>query len=146
MTADKTVDRATRSLQDMFYISGFFESYGDLEGRPEIDDGTPAIAIAILLFLMPSEPSAFTQLRPASAPLIDWKTAEKRLPWGIILLLGGGFALAAVTECSGLNVWIGDQLKTAVEDLQPFPILVIACLISSILTQVLIIYFESFRC
>ena len=71
-----------------------------------IDDATPAIAVAILLFLMPSEPS-FLRIKDwsslkgqykASPPLIDWKTAEKRLPWGIILLLGGGFALAAVSE------------------------------------------------
>ena len=71
-----------------------------------IDDATPAIAVAILLFLMPSEPS-FLKIKDwsslkgqykASPPLIDWKTAEKRLPWGIILLLGGGFALAAVSE------------------------------------------------
>ena len=71
-----------------------------------LDDATPAIAVAILLFLMPSEPS-FLRIKDwsslkgqykASPPLIDWKTAEKRLPWGIILLLGGGFALAAVSE------------------------------------------------
>ena len=90
-------------------MTGFFKSYGDIEGRPEIDDATPAIAITILLFLMPNEPSAFLRLRPASEFLIDWKTVEKKLPWGIILLLGGGFALAAVTECSGRVIYVHCQ-------------------------------------
>ena len=35
---------------------------------------------------------------------------EKRLPWGVILLLGGGFALADVTEKSGLSQYLVDQL------------------------------------
>ena len=35
---------------------------------------------------------------------------EKRLPWGVILLLGGGFALADVTEKSGLSQYLVDKL------------------------------------
>lgn len=116
-----------------FRSPGFFESYGDL--REDIDDATPAIAIVILLFLMPSEPS-FKKLRPCQSPLIDWKTVEKRLPWGIILLLGGGFALAETSKCSGLNSWIGDQLKQAVDGTSTFATLLIACAIASVLTQV----------
>ena len=35
---------------------------------------------------------------------------EKKLPWGVILLLGGGFALADMTEKSGLSQFLVDQL------------------------------------
>ena len=41
------------------------------------------------------------KLKPSSEPLITWRTVEKRVPWGIILLLGGGFALAKGCEVSG---------------------------------------------
>lgn len=90
----------------LFRSPGFFNSYGDLL---DVDDATPAIAVVILLFLMPSE----AKLTKKVPPLIDWKTVEKRLPWGIILLLGGGFALAEASQCSCLNAWIGFKLSQA---------------------------------
>ena len=43
----------------------------------------------------------FLKLKPSSEPLITWRIVEKRVPWGIILLLGGGFALAKGCEVSG---------------------------------------------
>jgi sodium-dependent dicarboxylate transporter 2/3/5 len=67
-----------------------------------IDDGTIAIAIAMLLFIIPSR-------RERGKRLMDWETASK-LHWGIVLLFGGGFALASGFKESGLSVWLGGQL------------------------------------
>ena len=41
--------------------------------------------------------------------VLDWKTGTK-LPWGVLLLFGGGFSLAASIESSGLGAWIGQAL------------------------------------
>ncbi|XP_013373837.1 PREDICTED: solute carrier family 13 member 3 isoform X2 [Chinchilla lanigera] len=43
-------------------------------------------------------------------PLLTWQKAQESVPWNIILLLGGGFAMAKGCEESGLSVWIGGQL------------------------------------
>jgi len=67
-----------------------------------VDDGTVAIAAAILLFIIPSKGER-------GEKLMDWETAVK-LPWGILLLFGGGFALAGGFTESGLSQWIGQQL------------------------------------
>jgi solute carrier family 13 (sodium-dependent dicarboxylate transporter), member 2/3/5 len=40
---------------------------------------------------------------------MNWETAN-RLPWNIVLLFGGGFALALGFEQSGLALWFGEQL------------------------------------
>ncbi|GBE30036.1 MAG TPA: SLC13/DASS family transporter [Bacteroidetes bacterium] len=64
-------------------------------------DGLPAIALSILLFMLPSS--------VRGERIMNWDTA-KRLPWGIVLLFGGGFALAAAINVSGLALWIGGQL------------------------------------
>ena len=66
-----------------------------------IDDGTVAIAIAALLFVIPS--------RRGETALLDWQSARK-LPWGIVLLLGGGFALAAGVKASGLGGYLAGHL------------------------------------
>ncbi|MEL6864154.1 MAG: SLC13 family permease, partial [Bacteroidota bacterium] len=42
--------------------------------------------------------------------LLDWKTAET-IPWGILLLFGGGLALAAGFKDTGLALWIGERLN-----------------------------------
>ncbi|MFH0792612.1 MAG: DASS family sodium-coupled anion symporter [bacterium] len=68
-----------------------------------VDDGTVAVAMALLLFLIPSGESK-------GGALMDWATAV-RLPWGILFLFGGGFALAGGFESSGLSAWIGEGLK-----------------------------------
>ncbi|KAA5822355.1 SLC13/DASS family transporter [Algibacter amylolyticus] len=72
---------------------------------PQIDDTIIAILFAIILFLIPS--------KTKHENLISWKDT-KNLPWGIILLFGGGMALAKGFDSSGLASWIGSQM-TALE-------------------------------
>jgi sodium-dependent dicarboxylate transporter 2/3/5 len=67
-----------------------------------IDDSLVAMAGAIALFLIPVDPA-----RHVFA--LDWKTAV-RLPWGVLLLFGGGLSLAAAMTDSGLARWIGQQV------------------------------------
>ncbi|WP_106793476.1 DASS family sodium-coupled anion symporter [Aquimarina sp. Aq78] len=66
-----------------------------------IDDTIIAITAALLLFLLPS--------REKGKPLMNWTSAVK-LPWGVLLLFGGGLALAAGFKESGLALWIGTQM------------------------------------
>ncbi|MCY1723004.1 DASS family sodium-coupled anion symporter [Prolixibacteraceae bacterium Z1-6] len=67
-----------------------------------INDGTVAIFIAILLFAIPSKTERGERI-------MNWETARK-VPWNIVLLFGGGFALAQGFVESGLSVWFGEQL------------------------------------
>lgn len=67
-----------------------------------INDGTVAILFSILLFIIPSGTKK-------GEKLMDWETAGK-IPWGIVLLFGGGFALAQGFVDSGLSVWFGKLL------------------------------------
>jgi sodium-dependent dicarboxylate transporter 2/3/5 len=72
---------------------------------PQLDDTIIAIAFALVLFLIPS--------KTKNKKLISWKDT-KNLPWGIILLFGGGMALAKGFETSGLALWIGNQMTSLV--------------------------------
>ncbi|PRX53829.1 SLC13 family permease [Flagellimonas meridianipacifica] len=69
---------------------------------PGINDTLIAIVGALALFIIPSK-------RGRQSGIIDWKTAET-IPWGILLLFGGGLALAEGFKTSGLAEWIGNQL------------------------------------
>jgi sodium-dependent dicarboxylate transporter 2/3/5 len=68
-----------------------------------INDGTVAIAIAVILFIIPSRSRKGERI-------MNWETAN-RLPWHIVLLFGGGFALAKGFVESGLSIWFGEQLS-----------------------------------
>lgn len=71
--------------------------------NPGINDTVIAISGALVLFLIPA--------RSANGEkLLDWESAVK-LPWGIILLFGGGLSLAAGFKESGLADWIGSQMS-----------------------------------
>ena len=67
-----------------------------------INDGTVAIFISLLLFMIPSKAKKGERV-------MNWETAKK-IPWGIVLLFGGGFALAEGFVESGLSNWFGQQL------------------------------------
>ena len=69
-----------------------------------IGDAVIAMTAAIVLFLIPSK-------NKKGDYLLDWNTAVK-LPWGILLLFGGGLAIAAGFTESGLSEWIGSQLSS----------------------------------
>jgi len=87
---------------------------------PGIDDTIIAMFAGSLLFLLPSGES--------EKRILDWDDAIK-LPWGIILLFGGGMALALGFESSGLAVWIGQQMTS----LRAMPlILILLILITSV--------------
>ncbi len=85
-----------------------------------IDDTIISIAFAILLFLLPASKKG--------EKIMTWEDALK-LPWGIVLLFGGGMALALGFETSGLAFWIGNQL-TMLEKI-PF-ILLLLILITTV--------------
>lgn len=91
-----------------------------------INDGTIAILMSIVLFIIPSK-------RATREKLLDWHTAGK-LPWQILLLFGGGFALATGLKESGLSLWFGERL-THVATLHPMLIILIISLFITFLTE-----------
>jgi sodium-dependent dicarboxylate transporter 2/3/5 len=70
---------------------------------PAIDDTIIAIIFAVILFILPSSKKG--------QKLLSWEDTVK-LPWGILLLFGGGMALALGFESSGLAIWIGSQMTS----------------------------------
>ena len=81
---------------------------------PAMDDTIIAMATVIILFLLPTSKKGKN--------LLSWEDAVK-LPWGILLLFGGGLTLAVGFDESGLALWIGERLS-ALEAL-PFVLLLL---------------------
>ena len=83
----------------MWILRGFvFEHVAFLE---LMTDGSIAMLAAVMLFLIPT--------RRQQGRLLDWSVA-KDLPWGVLLLFGGGLALAAAIVETGVDQWLGELL------------------------------------
>lgn len=99
-----------------------------LLGEPAwVKDSTVAMAAALSLFVLPSGVERGRALLGS-----DW---YKQVPWGVLLLLGGGFALASAFQESGLSEWLGGQLAGAA-GLPPLAIVFLVALTVSFLTEV----------
>ena len=96
---------------------------------PGITDAGIAVAGALLLCVLPSGDT-----RPgASQRLLEWEDA-RRAPWYLILLLGGGLALADAVVKSGLSAWLGTALG-AVGGLPLLPMLLAIALLCGLITE-----------
>tara|TARA_R110000764_G_scaffold240105_1_gene343237 strand:- start:319641 stop:321074 length:1434 start_codon:yes stop_codon:yes gene_type:complete len=93
---------------------------------PNIDDTIIAIGSAIVLFIIPANRSG--------EPLIKWKEAVQ-IPWGIILLFGGGMAIAKGFQETGLANYLGGQM-TFFEGLPLFVLLLLVITCVNFLTEV----------
>jgi len=89
-----------------------------------ISDGTVAISMALLLFLIPAR---------EGQRILD-REVFARLPWGVVLLFGGGFALAYGFRVSGLAAWLGQGLAGA-RTLPPVLLVALICLALTFLTE-----------
>jgi len=94
---------------------------------PGIDDTIIAIAAAILLFLIPSK-------NEKGKKLLTWEEAVK-IPWGIIILFGGGMALAKGFTETGLANWIASQI-TVFEGVIVIVFILIVAAMVNFLTEV----------
>ena len=93
-----------------------------------IDDGTVAITMASLLFFIPTRDRSRGDQRIMGPDVIP------RLPWNIVLLFGGGFALAAGFQRTGLAQLLGDQFQ-AMSSLPTFALILLVCLTITFLTE-----------
>ena len=84
-------------------------------GLEALDDSLIAIAGAALLFIIPSGDKT-------DPLLLRWNYAEQ-LPWGVLLLFGGGLTLAGAVSRTGLAAWLGSALQTIGS--WPLPVIVI---------------------
>jgi len=93
---------------------------------PAIDDTIIAMISGITLFLLPAKES--------EKKILHWNEAVK-MPWGIILLFGGGMAIAKGFEVSGLAVWIGSQISF-IEQLNLFLMILVLVAFVNFLTEI----------
>lgn len=107
-------------------------------------DATVSVLLGFLLFLIPAK-RPFSSSCSAGCkdidseedsltPMITWKDFQRLMPWEIVILVGGGYALAAGCKVSGLSVWIGRQLEP-MSGLPPWAVTLLACLLVSAVTE-----------
>ncbi|EDL06462.1 solute carrier family 13 (sodium-dependent dicarboxylate transporter), member 3, isoform CRA_a, partial [Mus musculus] len=119
----------------------FIPGWASLFAPGFVSDAVTGVAIVTILFFFPSQkPSLkwwfdFKAPNSETEPLLSWKKAQETVPWNIILLLGGGFAMAKGCEESGLSAWIGGQLHP-LEHVPP--------LLAVLLITVVIAFFTEF--
>ncbi|MCE7057360.1 SLC13 family permease [Algoriphagus sp. AGSA1] len=93
---------------------------------PQLNDTIIVLIGVVLLFILPSSTK--------NEQILDWKTAE-RIPWGVLILFGGGLALAAGFQSTGLAEWIGQKF-TLLEGISFLLLLLVIVASVNFLTEV----------
>uniref|UniRef100_F7AHM9 Solute carrier family 13 member 5 n=1 Tax=Ciona intestinalis TaxID=7719 RepID=F7AHM9_CIOIN len=134
---------------------GFIQGWGSLSIFKSnciyVTDASVAMLITFILFVFPSKrPNFFCcrsrsdlsiKLRPVNQTqlflycvMLTWNVVQQKMAWNVILLLGGGFAMALGSKESGLSQWIGLQMEP-LNAIPPFWANFICCIVICALTQ-----------
>ncbi|XP_041901713.1 solute carrier family 13 member 4-like isoform X5 [Corvus kubaryi] len=128
--------------------SSFFEKKGYRT------DATVSVFLGFLLFLIPAKKPCLGKRKKGEEdaarkragdgekstdinslePIITWKDFQKTMPWEIVVLVGGGYALAAGCKTSGLSTWIGRQMLS-LSSLPYWAVTLLACILVSMVTE-----------
>jgi sodium-dependent dicarboxylate transporter 2/3/5 len=123
------ISREEKSVLAVFTLTAFlWISRSFLLDRllPGLDDSIIAILGAVLLFVIPA--------KNKKGYILDWE-ASRNIPWGLLLLFGGGLAIASGFKTSGLAEWIGG-LMTQIRGVELIIILIIVVTVINFLTEI----------
>ena len=126
----------------LFRAPQIFPGWGSLfanEQNPRgfLTDSSVAIFFAFLLFVLPGRlPWKQDGSFGTYERLLDWETVQSKLPWGVVLLLGSGFAIAYVARVSGLTQCIAVNLQ-GLGSLHPFLLSTSLIVVSTFATEVI---------
>ncbi|XP_061189816.1 Na(+)/citrate cotransporter-like isoform X2 [Saccostrea echinata] len=117
----------------------------DINQESFVRDSTAAMLIAVMLFLLPAHLPEVTcsnkyevseqDRKPRYRPILTWKKTVVKVPWGVIILLGGGFALASATSASGLSKRVGCSLRV-LDNFEPWVMNLILSLAIAAATEI----------
>ena len=96
-----------------------------------MNESTVAMTMALVTFLLPGN----RQPDGTTPRLIDWDQAEKKIPWGILLLFGGGFAMADAFKETGLSQWIGQEFAGHMQGAPTWALVFGTCALLTVMTE-----------
>ncbi|MCV0424737.1 MAG: DASS family sodium-coupled anion symporter [Roseibium sp.] len=124
------VSRAEKTVAVVFTLAALGWIFGDqisyLTGLP-ISDTAVALTAAIFLFAIPVN-------KDMTEFALDWRTAA-RLPWNVLLLIGGGLAVALAFQLTGLADWIGERVSGL--DIAVFAMVLLVTTMMVFLTEIM---------
>eukprot|EP00095_Tigriopus_kingsejongensis_P009456 snap_masked-scaffold197_size267318-processed-gene-1.12 protein:Tk09456 transcript:snap_masked-scaffold197_size267318-processed-gene-1.12-mRNA-1 annotation:"hypothetical protein DAPPUDRAFT_198799" len=126
------ITRSPRFIEGWSSLLTLTDANGQLTA---VADSTVVILAVLLLFVLP----AFPKCNPrkefhASEALISWRDVQNEMQWGVIILVGGGFAMAEGAKRSCLSYWMGSSLEV-LKSLPQALIVVTTSVITAFLTE-----------
>ncbi|CAH0696716.1 unnamed protein product [Spodoptera exigua] len=129
----------------IFRRPGFMPGWAEILTNMKVKDGVTSIFIVVLMFILPmccdflkffSSSSSYEELAASkpSPSIVTWNILKEKIPWGLLFLLGGGFALAEGSKATGLSAMIGSSLE-GLHGLNHAVVLLVVVLVTQFITE-----------
>ncbi|CAH2093450.1 unnamed protein product [Euphydryas editha] len=129
----------------IFRKPGFMPGWADVITTMKVKDGVVSMFIVVLMFILPMSVDFFKFFSPSvsyeelatskpSPSVVTWNILKEKIPWGLLFLLGGGFALAEGSKATGLSTIIGSKLA-GLHGLSPPLVLLVVVLVTQFITE-----------